>query len=284
MQRFHDPSPTAAIRAATGPRADENTAPVDEPLFSGVLDPARSRRVGPLAVSVAVHTLLAAVLVLVPILLPEALLETPQTDFFRVLIYDPPPPPPPPLPKGSPEGGRRQVVPEAPPTPQPVPVKAEARLEAPIEAVAAPVQPSLLADERTGSPTGSESGVPEGMEEGVPGGIVGGVPGGVIGGVIGGTGTGPVPVYDYDRPPRLLNPSKPRYPPDAFVRKVEGVVVVEFVIDSTGRVVRARIVQSIPLLDAAALEAVRGWEFAPALKHGRPVATMAQAPVSFRIF
>ena len=123
------------------------------------------------------------------------------------------------------------------------------------------------------------------MEEGVPGGIVGGVPGGVIGGVIGGTGTGPCPpVYDYDRPPRLLNPSKPKYPPDAFVRKVEGVVVVEFVIDSTGRVVRVRIVQSIPLLDAAALETVRHWEFAPALKHGRPVATMAQAPVSFRIF
>ena len=222
-----------------------------------MLDRARTRRGGPLAVSVAVHTLVAAILVLVPILLPEALLETPQTDVFRVLIYDPPPPPPPPLPKGSPEGGRRQVVPEAPPTPQPVPVKAEARLEAPIEAIAAPVQPSLLADERTGSPTGSESGVPEGMEEGVPGGIVGGVPGGVIGGVIGGTGTGPVPVYDYDRPPRLLNPSKPKYPPDAFVRKVEGVVVVEFVIDSTGRVVRVRIVQSIPLLDAAALETVR---------------------------
>ena len=237
-----------------------------------------------MAVSVAVHTILVALLVLVPILLPEALIETGQTDVFRVLIYDPPPPPPPPLPKGSDEGGRRRVVPEAPPTPQPMPVKAEARLEAPVEATAAPIQPSLVPDERAGSPTGSDSGVPEGMEEGVPGGIVGGVPGGVVGGVIGGTGTGPVPVYDYDRPPRLLNPSKPKYPPDAFVRKVEGVVIVEFVIDSSGRVVRARIVQSIPLLDAAALETVRGWNFAPAFKHGQAVATAAQAPVTFRIF
>lgn len=259
--------------------------PVDleDTLFSSVAGLGQPRRFGPLTVSIVVHVVVAALLILVPILLPEALVETAQTDVFRVLIYDPPPPPPPPLPKGSLDGGRRQVVPETPPTPAPVPVK-EARLEAPVEAIVAPTQPSLEPDARVGSPTGSESGVPEGMEEGVEGGIVGGVPGGVIGGVIGGTGTGPVPVYDYDRPPRLLNPSKPKYPPDAFVRKVEGVVVVEFVIDSAGRVVRARIVQSIPMLDAAALETVRGWVFSPAMKHGRAVATAAQAPVTFRIF
>jgi periplasmic protein TonB len=275
MQRLHHLALTAATTAAREPAGAHETPPApEELLFSKVLDRARARPGGPLAVSVAIHALLATILILVPILLPEALLETPQTDVFRVLIYDPPPPPPPPLPKGAPGGGRRPVAIEAPPTPQPVPVKAEARLEAPVEAVVAPAPPSLLADERAGSPSGSESGVPEGMAEGVPG------------GVIGGTGTGPVPklVYDYDRPPRLLNPTKPRYPPDAFIRKVEGVVIVEFVIDATGRVVRARIVQSIPLLDAAALETVRAWEFAPALQHGRPVATAAQAPVTFRIF
>jgi protein TonB len=273
MQRLHD---AHALSAAAAP-------PEEEPIFSAV-GRARQRYLGPGTVSVVVHGIVAAALVLVPILLPEALIETPQTDVFRVLIYDPPPPPPPPLPKGTPEGGR-QLAAKAPPTPQPAPVTVEARLEAPIEAVA-PSRPTLALDERAGSPTGSESGVPEGMEEGVEGGVVGGVPGGVVGGVIGGTGSGPVPalVYDYDRPPRLLNPTKPKYPPDAFVRKVEGVVVVEFVIDATGRVVRTRIIQSIPMLDAAALETVRGWEFAPALKHGRPVATIAQSPVTFRIF
>jgi len=239
-----------------------------------------------MAVSAAVHLLLAAVLVLVPILLPESLIEMPQTDVFRVLIYDPPPPPPPPLPKGTPEGGRRPMAAKAPPIPQPAPVEPQARLEAPVEVAAAPIRPPVALDEPAGSPTGSESGIPEGMEEGVEGGVVGGVPGGVVGGVIGGTGTGPVPglVYDFDRPPRLLNPTKPKYPPDAFVRKVEGVVIVEFVIDATGHVVRTRIVQSIPMLDAAALATVRAWEFAPALKHGHPVATAAQAPVTFRIF
>jgi protein TonB len=122
------------------------------------------------------------------------------------------------------------------------------------------------------------------MEEGVEGGVVGGVPGGVIGGVIGGTGTGPAIVYDYDTPVRILRQTKPRYPQDAFVKKVQGVVLIEFVIDSTGRVVRARVIHSIPLLDAAALEAVRDWIFSPAVKRGRPVATVARAPVSFVIY
>jgi protein TonB len=122
------------------------------------------------------------------------------------------------------------------------------------------------------------------MEGGVEGGVVGGVLGGVLGGVIGGTGTGPVPVRDPDTPARLLRPTKPKYPSEAFTKKIQGVVLVEFLIDSTGHVVQARVIQSIPLLDAAALEAVRDWLFSPAIKHGRPVATIARAPVSFVIY
>jgi protein TonB len=122
------------------------------------------------------------------------------------------------------------------------------------------------------------------MEGGVEGGMVGGVPGGVIGGVIGGTGTGPVPVLDYDRPPRALRTTKPVYPPDAFVKKVEGTVLLEILIDDSGRVARVRIVQSMPLLDRAAVEAVRTWIFEPAYKKGRPVASLASAPVTFRIY
>jgi hypothetical protein len=42
--------------------------------------------------------------------------------------------------------------------------------------------------------------------------------------------------------------------------------------------------QSIPLLDAAAVQTVYQWIFSPAMKNGRPVATLAEAPVTFRIF
>jgi TonB family protein len=77
---------------------------------------------------------------------------------------------------------------------------------------------------------------------------------------------------------------RPLYPQDAFVKKVEGTVVLEIVIDERGRVVRTRILRSIPLLDAAAVTAVRQWVFAPAQKQGRAVASLAVAPVTFRIF
>ena len=136
--------------------------------------------------------------------------------------------------------------------------------------------------EQHGSPNGSDIGMAEGMEVGVEGGVVGGVPGGVIGGVIGGTGDGPV--LDYDQPPRPIKITKPQYPQEAFVKKIEGTVTVEILIDAGGNVARARIVQSIPALDQAALQTVYQWRFSPAIKNGHPVATIAHAPVMFRIY
>src|SRR4029453_18663988 len=101
------------------------------------------------------------------------------------------------------------------------------------------------------------------------------------GGGIGGAGT---IVLDWDSPPKAIKLTKPQYPQDAFVKKIEGTVEVEIIIDITGRVVHARVVKSIPLLDAAAVQTVYQWVFQPAMKHGRAVSTRATAPVTFRIF
>lgn len=89
---------------------------------------------------------------------------------------------------------------------------------------------------------------------------------------------------DYESPPRPIKITRPEYPAEAFARKIEGTVLVEILIDAQGRVVRARILESIPLLDAAALQTVYQWTFQPATKDGRPVATIAHAPVAFRIY
>lgn len=254
-------------------------------LFSGLVvsavAPARRLWLG-FPVSLAAHALVIGLLILVPILWPTPLPE--HRDYIRALLYDPPPPPPPPLPKGS--GLHPKPEPARPVTPDTSSRKAvlTAPIEVPREADELRPESKTPESEQPGSPTGSERGVPEGMEGGVEGGVVGGVPGGVLGGVVGGTGTIPIPVMDYDRPPRLIRQTKPPYPPEAFVRKVEGVVVVEILIDATGRVARARVIQSVPLLDSAALETVRQWAFEPAIKGGRPVATVALAPVSFRIY
>jgi protein TonB len=147
-----------------------------------------------------------------------------------------------------------------------------------------PVEPEKGIDplKQFGVADGSEAGSAEGMAGGVEGGTVGGTLGGTLGGVIGGTGDSPV--LDYDQPPRLLKQTRPVYPQEAFIKKIEGVVTLEIVIGVDGRVGRARVLRSIPQLDAAAIQTVRQWVFSPAIKGGRPVATIAQAPVSFRIY
>lgn len=233
-------------------------------------------------VSFVLHVLALAALVFIPLFAPSDLPE--QKDYIRALLYDPPPPPPPPLQRGSsarPEPAKPE--PPKPVTDQPRP-EFTAPIETPVPTENVKVEPEagVRPEDQFGSETGSDFGDPLGMEGGVEGGVVGGVIGGVLGGVLGGTGTGPV--LDYDAPPRPIKITRPQYPQEAFIKKVEGTVVVEILIDASGRVVRARVLQSVPLLDAAALQTVYQWVFQPAVKHGRPVATIAQAPVAFRIY
>jgi protein TonB len=76
----------------------------------------------------------------------------------------------------------------------------------------------------------------------------------------------------------------PVYPTAAFAAKVEGVVIVEAKIDVTGRVTEARILRSIALLDEAALDAVRQWEFEPVVVDGiGRVPLIAALSVSFKL-
>jgi len=249
-------------------------------LFTGlpVTNPKRVRRGIALPVSVVGHSVVLVLVVLLPILLPDPPPDHP--DYIRALIYNPPPPPPPPLNKG--QALVEKAQPSKPVTPDPTPEtpKFTAPVETPKEEQLKPESKPPDTDQ-VGSETGSDLGIPEGMEEGVEGGVVGGVPGGVLGGVVGGTGDGPV--LDYDQGPRPIRQPRPVLPQEAFIKKIEGTVEVDILIDSSGHVASARIVRSIPMLDAAALECVRQWLFAPAMKKGRPVATIARASVTFRI-
>jgi protein TonB len=260
---------------ARAPRLDDQ----DE-LFTGLVasNPPKPPRSRTMHASLVGHLIAIAALFLVPILWPGPPPE--ERDRVVGLIYNPPPPPPPPLPKGTAMVEKQQPAKKVTPDPQPT---KQPEFTAQIEPEK-PVQPENRDSdtEQVGSPTGSDMGVPEGMEEGVEGGVVGGVPGGVIGGCVGCTGDGPV--MDYDQPPRVLRQTKPVYPQEAFVKKIEGVVELEVLIDSTGRVSIRRIIHSVPVLDAAAMQTVRQWLFSPAVKNGRPVATVALIPVSFRIY
>jgi TonB family protein len=75
----------------------------------------------------------------------------------------------------------------------------------------------------------------------------------------------------------------PIYPPDARRSGVQGTVIVETVVGVDGRVIDARVLRSIPLLDQAALEAVRQWEFVPTLFNGAPVPIVMTVTVDFTL-
>jgi protein TonB len=71
-------------------------------------------------------------------------------------------------------------------------------------------------------------------------------------------------------------------PEQARQAGVRGVVIVEAMIDADGSVKQARVLRSIPLLDEAALEAVRQWRFEPTLLSGQPVPVIVTLTVNFQ--
>jgi protein TonB len=75
----------------------------------------------------------------------------------------------------------------------------------------------------------------------------------------------------------------PIYPPIAQQARVQGVVILEAIIDERGAVKTASILRSIPLLDAAALDAVRQWRFTPARLNGEAVPVVMTVTVRFTL-
>ena len=120
---------------------------------------------------------------------------------------------------------------------------------------------------------------------GVTGGLAGGVTGGVVGGVIGGVpgAVGAVRVGGNIKAPTLLKRVAPTYPPIALSARVSGIVILESTIGVDGRVIDAKILRSVPLLDQAALDAVRQWEYTPTLLNGAPVPVIMTVTVTFSL-
>jgi TonB family protein len=88
-------------------------------------------------------------------------------------------------------------------------------------------------------------------------------------------------------PPVALNAEPAvQYPPDLYDQRVEGDVVLRLFADSTGRLApeSTRVVESsgFPLLDSAAVKGVARLRYAPARRHGLPVATTFMQTMEFR--
>ncbi len=95
--------------------------------------------------------------------------------------------------------------------------------------------------------------------------------------------TAPVRVGGNIKVPTKIKDVRPIYPDDARAAGVTGVVIIEAVIDPAGRVGSARVLRSIPMLDQAAVDAVRQWEFTPTLLNGAAVPVIMTVTVNFTL-
>lgn len=92
-------------------------------------------------------------------------------------------------------------------------------------------------------------------------------------------------VSQADAMPRPLARLTPMYPPRARLRRIEGDVVVEFVVTPQGSVSAAEVVYAQPpdMFDQTALQAVKHWRFEPGVKDGQPVAVRVRQKLTFRL-
>lgn len=128
-----------------------------------------------------------------------------------------------------------------------------------------------------------------GVEGGVPGGVEGGMPGGVLGGVVGGLPAAPPPPPKVIRiggalvAPKLVHKVGPVYPEVAALARLRGVVILEAQVDVNGLVKEVKVLRGVPLLDEAALAAVRQWRYQPLLLNGVPTEFILTVTVNFNL-
>ena len=95
--------------------------------------------------------------------------------------------------------------------------------------------------------------------------------------------SGPVRVGGDIEAPKKIKDVLPVYPPVAIAGRVQGQVIIEAVIDKRGHVSDTKILKSIPLLDKAAVDAVRQWEYTTTTLNGVPVAVIMTVTVTFAL-
>lgn len=225
--------------------------------------------------AIAFHVILAGVAVGMQYWNVPPVAEPPiNVVFLNAAPPPPPPPPPPPAPKA--------------PTPE---TPKEVKVVTPTEVIQ-PVQVPDKIPEPSNEPAvdlGIEGGVEGGVVGGVAGGVVGGVTGGVVGGTPGGVEGGvvddqPLRVGGNVSRPEKISGNPPIYTEMARRARLQGVVIVEAIINERGEVVNARILKGLPMgLDKAALDAVQRWKFKPATLAGKPVKVFYTLTVNFQV-
>ena len=205
--------------------------------------------------SILVHIVASAGIVLVPSMAVDA--TQPPLKFAVVSLSSPFPP-----------------APESPPPPPPSGLLTVQTPPPPLPQASEGVRPALTFD----------LGRMDGIESRVPGGVAGGI----VGGLVGAPPAPPPPVTPVRVGGRIFPPTKlrdiaPLYPSEAELAGVQGIVILKATISATGRITDVEVLRSIPLLDEAAVTAVRQWEYTPTLLNGVPVPVVLTVTVSFAL-
>ncbi len=234
-------------------------------------NPKKTNKWWTVLVSTAFQVAFLAILILIPLIYTEAL---PKTMMATMLTAPPPPPPPPPPPVAT----------------QIVKVKPQVHLMDAGKLMAPKVIPKeiKIIKEEAEPDMGAV-----GMAGGVPGGVAGGSMGGVLGGVIGGMGTAPPPPKPKQSGPlrvggnvqaaKIINRVQPVYPPLARQTRISGTVRLHAIISKDGTIQQLEVVSGHPLLQQAALDAVRQWRYQPTLLNGEPVEVDTTIDVIFSL-
>jgi protein TonB len=188
------------------------------------------------------------------------------------------------------------MPPMAPAPPPPASVAREVR-----------VAPKVFTPGKLTAPTFIPKAVPTATSDAAPpeeafaagmGGVPGGVPGGQFGGITGGMPNlaapvaaapavegpkHPVRIGGDVKPPRLIYGPAPNYPALASQARVQGVVVIDAIIDEHGSVVQEKIISGHPLLIQAALKAVSQRKYEPTILDGEPTPVDLRVEVNFHM-
>jgi protein TonB len=152
------------------------------------------------------------------------------------------------------------------------------------------IEPTVVADLKT--PPSAQLGDPlsklmtPSNGTGVGGGMGSGSGGGVGSGH-GGPGVGPgiFHVGDGVSAPRPIFTPEPEFSEEARKAKYQGVVVLNIIVGTDGRVHNPRVVRSLGMgLDEKAIEGVKTWKFDPSKKDGRAVAVEMNIEVAFNLY
>lgn len=224
-------------------------------LFTGKVQHVPSTPAVPILMSTAIQgTALGVIAVMSLMVASRELPAVPDVWAFvaEVPAAAPPPPPPPPV----------QTARTAQPTPPPANAFA-APIEAPLEIQPEPIGAAI-----------AEAGVPGGVEGGIVGGIIGSVPALVEGPPPppppAPVPQGPVRIGGQLSAPALVKRVEPIYPAIAQAAAIDGIVILDAIVDEHGRIQSLKVLRGHALLAKAAIAAVEQWEYEPLKLNGTP--------------